>query len=60
MSRGGGENKGGNDDGEKKEEYKHKAILSDKDLKNFDEILHLDGNDGWAAAQGEIDFKYGL
>ena len=54
--RGGGEK--GDDDGDKRgDDYKRPAIISDKDLKDFDEILHLDSNGGWAAAQGEIDYR---
>lgn len=46
------------DDDERREDYKRPAIISDKDLKNFDEILHLDhSNGGWASAQGEIDYR---
>jgi len=33
------------------------AILSDKDLKGFDEILDNEGNDDWASAQAEIDYN---
>lgn len=41
-----------------KEDYKRPAIVSEKDLKNFDEILNIDSAEGgWAAAQGEIDYR---
>ena len=33
------------------------AILSDKDLKGFDEILDNEGNDDWSSAQAEIDYN---
>ena len=46
-------------DDKDKDDYKRPAIISDKDLKNFDEILHIDSAEGgWAAAQGEIDYRY--
>lgn len=46
------------DDDEKKgDDFKRPAIITDKDLKNFDEILHLDSNGGWASEQGEIDYR---
>lgn len=39
------------------EEYKRAAIISEKDLKDFDN-LRLDHEDeGWAGAQGEIDYS---
>lgn len=43
----------GEDDGPKRP-----AIVSEKDLKEFDEILRADpGDGGWAGAQGEIDYR---
>lgn len=45
------------DDDDKREDIKRPAIITDKDLKDFDEILHLDSNGGWASAQGEIDYS---
>ena len=37
---------------------KRPAIVSEKDLKEFDEILRSDpGDGGWAGAQGEIDYR---
>ena len=51
----GGEKPG--DDDDDKEEYKRPAIITDKDIKDFDEILQLDNNGGWASAQGEIDYR---
>ncbi|XP_013778180.1 protein PRRC2C-like isoform X3 [Limulus polyphemus] len=33
------------------------AIITEKDLKGFDEILQNDSQDGWAAAQGEVDYN---
>lgn len=32
-------------------------IITDKDLKGFDEILENDVQDGWAAANSEIDYN---
>ena len=41
------------------EEYKRPTIISEKDLKDFDQIMRLDNSeDGWAGAQGEIDYSY--
>ena len=49
----------GEDRDRDKDDYKRPAIISDKDLKNFDEILHIDSAEGgWASAQGEIDYRY--
>ncbi|XP_052823701.1 protein PRRC2C isoform X3 [Octopus bimaculoides] len=40
------------------ENYKRPAIIKDRDLKEFDEILRNDPTDGgWAGAQGEIDYS---
>ena len=37
---------------------KRPAIVSEKDLKEFDEILRSEAGDGgWAGAQGEIDYR---
>ncbi|KAJ8300218.1 hypothetical protein KUTeg_021737 [Tegillarca granosa] len=39
------------------DDYKRPSIISDKDLKDFDK-LHVDsGDEGWAGAQGEIDYS---
>lgn len=45
------------EDDDKREDYKRPSIITDKDIKDFDEILHLDSNGGWASAQGEIDYR---
>ncbi|XP_037269751.2 uncharacterized protein LOC119161406 isoform X2 [Rhipicephalus microplus] len=37
--------------------YQRPAIISEKDLKGFDEILQNDSQDGWAAAKGDIDYN---
>ncbi|CAN7992997.1 unnamed protein product [Ixodes hexagonus] len=37
--------------------YQRPAIISEKDLKGFDEILQNDSQDGWAVAKGEIDYN---
>ncbi|KAL4218896.1 cell differentiation [Mactra antiquata] len=52
-----GGDKNDGDDDDKKDDYKQPAIITDKDLKDFDEILHLDNSGGWASAQGEIDYS---
>ena len=37
---------------------KRPAIIKDRELREFDEILRHDMSDGgWAAAQGEIDYS---
>lgn len=33
------------------------AIITEKDLKGFDEILQNETQDGWAATHGEIDYE---
>ncbi|XP_013402281.1 protein PRRC2C-like isoform X2 [Lingula anatina] len=39
------------------EVYKRPAIIKDSDLREFDEIIKNDDNDGgWASAHGEIDY----
>ncbi len=44
-------------DREGDETYKRPAIIKDKDLKEFDELLRTEANDGgWAGATGEIDY----
>lgn len=42
-----------NDDGQKRP-----SIVSDKKLKDFEEILKTDNETGWAGPQGEIDYRY--
>ncbi|EEC00578.1 hypothetical protein IscW_ISCW000022 [Ixodes scapularis] len=37
--------------------YQRPAIISEKDLEGFDEILQNDSQDGWAVAKGEIDYN---
>ena len=38
---------------------KRPAIVSEKDLKEFDDILRSESGDGgWAGAQGEIDYRW--
>lgn len=34
------------------------AIISEADLKGFDEIVQSDCQDGWASAQAEVDYRY--
>ncbi|XP_041368189.1 protein PRRC2C-like isoform X2 [Gigantopelta aegis] len=44
--------------GDYDDDVKRPAIISDRDLKEFDEILRTEANDGgWAGAQGEIDYS---
>ena len=44
--------------GDYDDDIKRPAIISDRDLKEFDEILRTEPNDGgWAGAQGEIDYR---
>ncbi|KAL3872322.1 hypothetical protein ACJMK2_040253 [Sinanodonta woodiana] len=38
------------------ENFKRPAIITDKDLREFDEILRLDDKGGWANPQEEIDY----
>ncbi|ESP04907.1 hypothetical protein LOTGIDRAFT_229985 [Lottia gigantea] len=48
---------GGNNDEERDPSFRA-AIITDKDLKNFDQILKSEASDGgWAGAQGEIDYR---
>ncbi|XP_061164829.1 protein PRRC2C-like isoform X2 [Saccostrea echinata] len=39
------------------EEYKRAAIISEKDLKDFDNLRLEHEDEGWAGAQGEIDYS---
>lgn len=40
------------------EAYKRPPVITDKDLKSFDNIMRLDKSDeGWAGAQGDIDYS---
>ena len=33
------------------------TIIKDQDLKEFDELLRKENNDGWAGAGGDLDFR---
>lgn len=37
------------------DDYKRAAIISEKDLKEFDNLRLDQEDEGWAGAQGEID-----
>lgn len=43
--------------GEDDPAYQRPSIISKADLKNLDDLMQ-DKQDGWAAAHGEIDYKY--
>ncbi|KAK6196343.1 hypothetical protein SNE40_001584 [Patella caerulea] len=46
------------EDGQQAMSFHRAAIITDKDLKNFDQILKAEPSDGgWAGAQGEIDYS---
>lgn len=47
--------------GEGDDNQKRPAIVSDKQLKDFDEMLKSDVHEGgWAGPQGEIDYRFVL
>lgn len=39
------------------DDYKRAAIISEKDLKEFDNLRLDQEDEGWAGAQGEIDYS---
>lgn len=43
--------------GAESDDYKRAVIISEKDLKDFDNLRLDHGDEGWAGAQGEIDYS---